>query len=90
MRVTLQPSLACPSSAALADPRSYGDAVAMQRTFEITTTGPGLYEFTRDVARWVDGDGLLTLFIQHTSASLTINENADPDVRRCVGAEAMQ
>jgi secondary thiamine-phosphate synthase enzyme len=50
-------------------------------TFEIRTKGPGLYEFTRDVAAWVQGDGLLTLFIQHTSASLLIQENADPDVK---------
>lgn len=50
-------------------------------TFEIRTKGPGLYEFTRDVAAWAQGDGLLTLFIQHTSASLLIQENADPDVK---------
>lgn len=54
----------------------------MQTTFTISTQGPGLYEVTRDVARWVHGDGLLTLFVRHTSASLLIQENADPDVRR--------
>lgn len=52
----------------------------------ISTRGRGLDEFTRDVARWVDEnkfkDGLLTLHLQHTSASLLIQENADPDVRR--------
>jgi secondary thiamine-phosphate synthase enzyme len=52
--------------------------------FEISTRGKGLYEFTGQVERWVSsqalGAGLLTLFIQHTSASLTIQENADPDV----------
>jgi secondary thiamine-phosphate synthase enzyme len=52
----------------------------------IRTRGQGLYEFTRDVAGWVqDQDlqtGLLTLFCRHTSASLLIQENADPDVRR--------
>lgn len=53
----------------------------MQTTFEITTDGPGLYEFTRDVAGWVRGEGLLTLMIRHTSASLLIQENADPGVR---------
>ena len=46
----------------------------------------GLHDITADVARWVAGHdlklGLLTLFIQHTSASLTIQENADPDVLR--------
>ena len=53
----------------------------MHTTFEITTRGPGLYEFTREVAGWVRGDGLLTLMIRHTSASLLIQENADPEVR---------
>ena len=47
----------------------------------IQTHGPGLYEFTDQVRRWVTGDGLLTLFIQHTSASLLIQENADPEVQ---------
>lgn len=50
----------------------------------IATRGSGLYDFTREVESWVDSRdvmiGLLTLFIQHTSASLTIQENADPDV----------
>lgn len=56
----------------------------MQTTFEIETRGPGLYEFTRDVARWLgaQGDGLVTLFVRHTSCSLLVQENADPDVRR--------
>ena len=53
-------------------------------TLEIATRGKGLYPFTRDVAKWVSSTGvqagLLTLFIQHTSASLVIQENADPDV----------
>ena len=53
----------------------------MQTRFEITTNGPGLYEFTSDAAAWVQGAGLLTLFIQHTSASLVIQENADPRVQ---------
>lgn len=53
----------------------------MQTRFEITTHGPGLYEFTSDVARWVTGTGLLTLMVQHTSASLLIQENADPEVQ---------
>jgi len=52
----------------------------------IATGGTGLYEVTDQVARWVAdqriGDGLLTVFIRHTSASLTIQENADPDVIR--------
>ncbi|WP_375255761.1 secondary thiamine-phosphate synthase enzyme YjbQ [Yoonia sp.] len=53
----------------------------MQTQFSISTNGPGLYEFTRDVTAWVRGDGLLTLFVQHTSASLLIQENADPEVQ---------
>jgi secondary thiamine-phosphate synthase enzyme len=51
---------------------------------EIRTRGKGLYSCTREVAVWVASTkaetGLLTLFIQHTSASLVIQENADPDV----------
>ena len=53
----------------------------MQTTFQIATTGAGLYEFTAQVAAWVRGDGLLTLFVRHTSASLLIQENADPSVQ---------
>ena len=52
----------------------------------IPTRGRGLCEFTREVEQWVDQnqfqDGLLTIHLQHTSASLLIQENADPDVRR--------
>lgn len=58
----------------------------MQTIFHVRTSGPGLYEFTDDVARFVRQSGieqgLLTLFVQHTSCSLCIQENADPDVRR--------
>jgi secondary thiamine-phosphate synthase enzyme len=50
----------------------------------VQTRGKGLYDFTRHVEGWLSGQaittGLLTVFIQHTSASLTIQENADPDV----------
>lgn len=55
----------------------------MQTTFTVQTEGPGLYEFTTEVAAWVagQGEGLLTLFIRHTSASLLIQENADPEVQ---------
>ena len=52
----------------------------------IATRGRGFYELTREVEGWVCGnqfqDGLLTLHLRHTSASLLIQENADPDVRR--------
>ncbi len=55
-------------------------------TIEVRTRGKGLYEFTDAVAGWVAkcgvGTGLLTAFVQHTSASLTVQENADPDVIR--------
>ena len=57
----------------------------MNTLFEIPTRGQGLYEFTRDVLRWAEGtgarEGLLTLFVQHTSCSLLVQENADPEVR---------
>lgn len=57
----------------------------MQTILTLTTTGAGLYEFTSEVADFVSSAGksagLLTLFCQHTSCSLTIQENADPDVQ---------
>ncbi|MGZ9811128.1 secondary thiamine-phosphate synthase enzyme YjbQ [Pseudoroseicyclus sp. H15] len=53
----------------------------MHRSFTIETSGPGLYEFTRAVAGWVEGEGVLTLFVRHTSCSLVIQENADPEVQ---------
>lgn len=55
----------------------------MQTSFRLQTQGPGLYEITREVAAWLPrADGLLTLLVRHTSCSLLIQENADPDVRR--------
>jgi secondary thiamine-phosphate synthase enzyme len=52
----------------------------------VPTRGPGLYEFTAALEDFVRGsgivDGLVTCFIRHTSASLLIQENADPDVCR--------
>jgi secondary thiamine-phosphate synthase enzyme len=53
----------------------------MQTTFTIPTNGPGHYEFTDQVRAIAKGTGLLTLFIRHTSASLLIQENADPEVQ---------
>lgn len=60
----------------------------MQKRLSIPTQGPGFYEFTAEVAGWLhgQGDGLLTLMIRHTSASLLIQENADPDVQRDLAA----
>ena len=53
---------------------------------QVATRGKGLYPVNREIEGWI-GDrglstGILTVFIQHTSASLTIQENADPDVVR--------
>ena len=57
-----------------------------QHTLVISTRGPGFIDVTRKIVDWLAsiaaGDGLLTLFVRHTSASLTIQENADPDVLR--------
>jgi secondary thiamine-phosphate synthase enzyme len=50
-------------------------------TLTIETHGPGLYEFTRQAAQHASGDGVLTLFVRHTSCSLLIQENADPSVQ---------
>ncbi len=54
-------------------------------TLSIQTRGQGLVEVTEPIARWLGGQGiatgLLTVFCRHTSASLVIQENADPDVR---------
>lgn len=55
-------------------------AKKMHHQFQINTRGAGLYEFTSVVSEWVTGSGLLTLFVRHTSCSLVIQENADPDV----------
>ncbi len=71
-----------------------------QQTLTVRTPGQGLHEVTAEIAGWVASQdiarGLLTIFCQHTSASLTIQENADPDVkadleaffRRLVGEDA--
>ncbi|MBI6629867.1 secondary thiamine-phosphate synthase enzyme YjbQ [Pontibaca salina] len=58
----------------------------MQTEFAFKTNRPGLYEITDDIAAWLMASavesGLLTLFLRHSSASLLIQENADPDVQR--------
>jgi secondary thiamine-phosphate synthase enzyme len=57
----------------------------LHHTFEIAARGRGLYDFTAEVVRWLGEsgirDGLLTLFVRHTSASLIVQENADPDAQ---------
>ncbi len=54
-------------------------------TLSISTRGKGLYAFTESVMDWVRANtmhtGLLTLYVRHTSASLLIQENHDPDVQ---------
>lgn len=58
----------------------------MQRQISIRTSGQGLYEFTREAQGFISesgiDEGLLTVFVRHTSCSLLIQENADPDVCR--------
>ena len=53
--------------------------------FQISTNGQNLYEFTNDTIQWISQNnfknGILNLSIQHTSASLIVQENADPDVQ---------
>jgi secondary thiamine-phosphate synthase enzyme len=64
--------------------------MARQSLIAIETRGPGLYEFTDRVQAFLRDAGmansLLTLFVRHTSCSLLIQENADPDVRRDLDA----
>ena len=52
---------------------------------QINTNGQKLYEFTNDTIEWINNNnfknGMLNLSIQHTSASLIVQENADPDVQ---------
>lgn len=51
----------------------------------VATAGEGFFEITREVARFLDAikarDGVVLLYLKHTSASLAIQENADPDVQ---------
>ena len=57
-----------------------------QHRLTLGSRGQGLHEITGDIAGWLSGqairEGLLTVFVRHTSASLVIQENADPDVQR--------
>jgi secondary thiamine-phosphate synthase enzyme len=59
--------------------------VVATATLSVSNKGKGLTEITREVARFLTeagaGDGVLLAFLRHTSASLAIQENADPDVR---------
>lgn len=62
-----------------------GNRMIRQTTLTVRAPRPGLHEFTADVTRFVQecqcAQGLLTLFVRHTSCSLLVQENADPDVR---------
>ena len=65
--------------------------MAMQELITLQTKGQGLYEFTDRARAFVaaaqaSGPGLLTVFVRHTSCSLLVQENADPDVRRDLDA----
>ena len=55
-------------------------------TITLLTKGQGLYEITSEISKWLNKqkikNGLLTIFLQHTSCSLLIQENADPDVQK--------
>jgi secondary thiamine-phosphate synthase enzyme len=72
--------------ASLSQIRTSAPQVIAAAQLRIDTLGAGLIEFTREAADFLDrlgaSDGILLAFLRHTSASLTIQENADPDVRR--------
>ncbi|MGZ9722472.1 secondary thiamine-phosphate synthase enzyme YjbQ [Rhizobium miluonense] len=62
-----------------------------QTVITLATRGQGLYEFTDQAAQFTrtaagGGEGLLTVFVRHTSCSLLIQENADPDVKTDLNA----
>src|SRR5437588_12668468 len=71
--------------ARLSEVRSVSVETVASATIAIETRGPGFTDVTRDAAAFLReaeaGDGVLLAFIRHTSASLTIQENADPDVQ---------
>ena len=56
------------------------------KTLKIITKGQGLYEFTSDIVKHINNikikNGLLTVYVKHTSCSLLIQENADSDVQK--------
>jgi secondary thiamine-phosphate synthase enzyme len=71
--------------AKLSSVRSVAPDLVATATLTVETKGEGFTDITRDVARFVAeagaGEGVLFAYMRHTSASLTIQENADPDVR---------
>ena len=71
--------------AKLSDVRSATPEIVATATLTVETRGEGFTDITRDVVKFIDeaeaGEGVLLAYMRHTSASLTIQENADPDVR---------
>ncbi len=69
--------------------KCHGQMIARTERFEIRTRGRGSYEITDNVVRFVEasglGEGIVTVFVRHTSASLVIFENADPSARDDLG-----
>jgi secondary thiamine-phosphate synthase enzyme len=74
----------------LTAPVSVVPEAMVSATLVVETSGEGFTEITADVARFVAGagarDGIVLMFLRHTSASLVIQENADPDVRTDLSA----
>lgn len=70
----------------LSAPETAIQTVVATAELAVDTTGIGFVDITREAARFLDecraADGVLLLFLRHTSAALTIQENADPDVQR--------
>jgi secondary thiamine-phosphate synthase enzyme len=73
-------------SGRLSDIATAAPNLIARASLTLETRGPGVIEFTADAAEFLRqsgaGEGLFTAYLRHTSASLTIQENADPDVRR--------
>jgi secondary thiamine-phosphate synthase enzyme len=73
------------SSSRLSEVTSVTPDVIATATLTVDTTGEGLIDITRDAVRFLAeadaGDGALFVYLRHTSASLVMQENADPDVR---------
>jgi secondary thiamine-phosphate synthase enzyme len=72
-------------TARLSEVKSASPQLVATATLSVDTAGEGFIDITDDVRRFIDrcdaGDGVLLLYLRHTSASLVIQENADPDVR---------
>jgi hypothetical protein len=87
-RLTTTSSSGVTDSSQLPSRPSMSDGRWFQHEVTITAPSRGCHLITKDIEKAISSDisqlkiGLCNLFIQHTSASLTINENADPDVRR--------